>query len=162
MSEREEHFNLGSGWPLAKDEPEPPDERPFIARAKSKLRYRIAFYMAIGTTIGGLYLFWHWYVSRPEIVDARLNHPLLDLTLLHRSEAEASSIAIAEVKRREGWSGKVIEASPEGGTWYILVESEPDKRSGMREMRRMAVTSHTGKVSDYGEAYLRDLPESRR
>src|SRR5580704_10327257 len=157
MSEREEHFNLGSGWPLAKEQPEPPDDRPFITRAKSKSRYRIAFYVVIGTTIGGLCLWWQWYVSRPGIGDARLN-PLLDLTLLHRSEAEASGIAIAEVKRREGWSGKVTEAIPEGGTWYILVESEPDKRSGRREMRRMAVTSHAGKVSDYGEAYLRDLP----
>ena len=29
MSEREEHFNLGTDWPLAKDEVKPPRTRPF-------------------------------------------------------------------------------------------------------------------------------------
>jgi hypothetical protein len=155
MSEREEHFNLGTGWPLAKDEPRPPS---FIARAASRLAKavqgsgrRLAVYMAIGTLIGGLCLWACWWICVSQPVD-----PATASFLPPKSDAKARRIALEEVKRREGWSGKVLEASPEGYTWYMLVERQTNSRSGTPELRSMAVCGHTGKVWDYQDASPRN------
>ena len=161
MSEREDHFNLGTGWPLAKDERSPPSSiaraTSRLAKATSGLGLRIALYVAIGTLVGGLCFWWcRWFcVSRP--VD-----PPLWKRLLAADDAKVRRIALEEVKRREGWSGEVIQAGPEGNTWYMLVKRQTGGRSCMPELRSMAVCSHTGKVWDYNEAHVGDLPEKCR
>jgi hypothetical protein len=161
MSEREEHFNLGTGWPLAKDEPSPPS---FLARTTSLLAKavrgsgrRLAVYMAIGTAIGGVCFWWcRWFcVSQP--VD-----PSLWDRLLAESDAKVRRIALEEVKRREGWSGKVIKGGPEGNVWYMLVERQTNGHSEIADLRSMAVCSDSGKVWDYQEASPRDLPQNGR
>jgi hypothetical protein len=164
MSEREEHFNLGSGWPLAKDEVGPRITWPFIVRPPSRAVYRIAFDLAtVATMIGGLCYFWCWRLSLSD-------DPLtagLGLGKIETSKIQTGMFALAEVKRREGWSGKVIDANPEEGgyNYDTLVERQAarhDTHPGARELRKMVVNSTTGRVWDYGKADLGDLPERLR
>jgi hypothetical protein len=160
MSEREEHFNLGAGWPLAKDEVNPPRTRLFRAPVLSTSVYRIAFCLvAVAAMIAGLCLLWCW---RQRLGDDPATASIGRPGEIEFNQFEASMFALAEVRRREGWSGKVTDASPEGFTYYVTVERQSGKHSGKREMRKMAVCSTTGKVWDYGDPDHDDLPESVR
>ena len=160
MSEREEPFNLGTGWPLAKDEVKPPRARPFRAPAVSRSVYRIAFGLAaIAAMIAGLCFLWCWWQrSGDDPATASLGRA----GEIEFNRIEASMFALAEVTRREGWSGKVTSASPEGYTHYVTVEREPDKHSPLRETRNLAVCSATGRIWDYSDADGNPLPEKRR
>jgi hypothetical protein len=164
MSEREEHFKLGTGWPLAKDEPRPRKTRPFVVRPPSRAVYRIAFDLAlVATIIGGLCYFWCWRLSLSD------DPPTagFDRHGIVTSQIQAGMFALAEVERREGWSGKVIEANPEeGGYRYDTIVARETashgKHSGARELRKMVVCCVTGRVWDYETANSADLPERLR
>jgi hypothetical protein len=160
MGEQGEHFNLGTGWPLAKDEVKPPRTRLFRAPAMSSSVYRIAFCLvAVAAMIAGLCLLWCW---RQRLGDDPATASIGRPGEIEFNRIEASMFALAEVTRREGWSGKVTYASPEGYTYYVTVERQSGRHSGTREMRKMAVCSATGKVSDYGDPDRDDLPENFR
>ena len=165
MSEREEPFNLGSGWPLAKVEPRPRNTWSFTIRPPSRAVFRIAFDLAtVATMIGGLCYWWCWWLSLSD------DPPTAGLDFkgeIETSKIQAGMFALAEVSWREGWSGNVIAASvEEGGYAYdIIVEHEAsrhDRHPGALELRKMVVNSTTGRVWDYGKADSGDLPERLR
>jgi hypothetical protein len=63
---------------------------------------------------------------------------------------KAVRIAIEEVKKREGWSGKVggteKDVYREGFTWYVTVKRQPREPGADRVV---AIEGLTGKVRDY-------------
>jgi hypothetical protein len=160
MSEREDHFNLGSGWPPWKEEPsDNRGVRALIDRAISEPVNRIASYIAIGAMIGGLcslcLLLWWWLpISHRPIVEAPAR-PIL----IPRSEAEA--IAIAAIKRRENWSGKVIVASPKESAWHVWIAREPATRGREREIREIEISTETGELLNYNNPSPDALPDPR-
>lgn len=67
-------------------------------------------------------------------------------------ESEAIRIAIAEVKKREGWSG-LVDESPvqrEGIFWYVAVWHTPAPHRPSEDRRRVIVDGEEGKVLKYG------------
>ena len=72
-------------------------------------------------------------------------------------EMKARLSAIAEVKRREGWSGKVIVSPQEATTIYVFVEREASEDPGNRHIREVDIDL-TGKVLHYGTASPMDVP----
>ncbi len=59
---------------------------------------------------------------------------------------KAVRIAIAEVKRREGWTGKAETPGREGYWWYVKVSPEPKSAEGSRIL---VVNSQDGHICDY-------------
>jgi hypothetical protein len=63
---------------------------------------------------------------------------------------QAARIAIEEVKKREGWSGKVggteKDVYREGFTWYVTVKRQPREPGTDRVV---AIEGRTGNVRDY-------------
>jgi hypothetical protein len=72
-------------------------------------------------------------------------------------EIKARAIAIAEVERREGWSGKVIVSPQEATTFYVFVEREAHEDPGTRHIREVDIDL-AGKVLHYRTAGPSDLP----
>jgi hypothetical protein len=155
LGEREDHFDLGSGWPLAKDEPSANrGVRAFIDRAMSQPVNPIASYIVLGAVIGGLILLWCWWMSLPQRVDDPIDLSPSPMQI------EFAAIANAEIKRREGWSGKVILAASESGKWYVWVAREPVKQVDKREIRLISIDAATRKVLKYEMREENDLPDS--
>jgi hypothetical protein len=67
-------------------------------------------------------------------------------------EDEAGRIAIALVKRREGWLGKVDFASQEAYTWYVTVGRQTEKHPARQEIRKVKIDAKTGRMWDYRDA----------
>jgi hypothetical protein len=73
---------------------------------------------------------------------------------IHFGADKAMAIAIAEVKRREGWSGNpnwVSADFDEGPSWLVTVRRHPHSSQGER---RVLVSAMTGKVDDYADPSL--------
>jgi len=158
MSEREDPFDLGTGWPPWKGDP--PDNRSFAVRAMSEPVNRIASFVVIGAMIGGLCslcLLWCWWLSiyqRP-IVDAAASS-----YLTNSPQLKLGGIANSEIKSREGWTGKVILADQQASTWHIWVEREPAKQADKREIRQIDIDGATRKVLKYIERDPSQLPDA--
>jgi hypothetical protein len=63
---------------------------------------------------------------------------------------QAVAIAIEEVKKREGWSGKPewVKIDQEGFRWYITVRRKPRSHEGERYV---TVSAADGSVLDYSD-----------
>jgi hypothetical protein len=83
-----------------------------------------------------------WFASRPEKLDPR--HALVAVRLI--SLDKAAQIAIAEVKRREGWAGKSDEPSREDTFFYVAVRRKLGPTS---DWRYLTIEGETGKVLYY-------------
>jgi hypothetical protein len=156
MSEREDNFHLGSGWPPWKGDP--PDDRTFVVRAMSEPVNRIASYVVIGAMIGGLcslclLLCWWLPIFHRPIVDAPSH-------LTNSPQLKLGGIANSEIKKREGWTGKVILADQQAATWHIWVEREPAKQADKREIRQIDIDAATRKVLTYIERDPSQLPDA--
>jgi hypothetical protein len=115
---------------------------------------RIALYVSMGALICGLCLLWCWWMSRPQDVDAPPVIPNLSPI-----QIEFGAIANAEIKRREGWSGKVRSASSSGSPlMYVWVTREPDKQNDWHQIRLLSIDLATRKVLKYEER--NSLPDS--
>lgn len=123
MSEREEHFNLGSGWPPWKDE-------PIDKRERLRLAVRLALFIAVAALVGAN-LWFRSPASRvadfPDPSGWRPQSGPLEYvsTPFILSAPEARRIAVDEVKRREGWTGTGGEVSQvEGYQYSVHVQGE--------------------------------------
>jgi hypothetical protein len=58
---------------------------------------------------------------------------------------ELAQIALAEVKRREGWSGKADQPSAEGDLWYVVVR----RKAGATTDWRCITLRTDGKIINY-------------
>src|SRR5580700_1612331 len=87
---------------------------------------RLTILILIGAMLVGLCFWWR---------SSALLHPIVDApTPRHFSqqEIELGRSANAEIKRREGWSGKVILESLDGSTWHIWVDGGLVDHEGRR------------------------------
>jgi len=92
---------------------------------------------------------WLRAVSAPEVTGANAvnTDPTFSWKLLPKVvEARARQIAIEEVKKREGWFGKVTAADREGWQWFITVGREPDVS---HDYRIVSIDGDSGTVSNY-------------
>jgi hypothetical protein len=64
---------------------------------------------------------------------------------------DAESIAIAEVKKREGWSGRG-DVQGEGGEWWVHVYRDYSDRRSDPNARWVAVDIHDGHIVAYHAA----------
>jgi hypothetical protein len=60
--------------------------------------------------------------------------------------AKAGEIAIAEVKRREGWAGQVDAPTWEGSYWFVVVRRKP---GAAKDWRYLTVHNNTGQIISY-------------
>ena len=118
---------------------------------KSTAAVGLALLVAFLTLVG---LFAHWLriSSSPEIdakgpgMPALLEPPYMPALAEQVPRAKAAQIAIAEVKRREGWSGKADAPEREGHWWYVTVWREPKSPESSRQV---VVHSQDGHICDY-------------
>jgi hypothetical protein len=143
MGEREDHFDLGSGWPLAKDEP----------RSKRGMRsspwFRVAILILVALPLVAIAIGVRVSTGPPVFAPEESPGPykIHDWSGL-RPNDELRKIAIAEVKKREGWSGKAIGPTPgEGSTLSFLIERDPDKPTG--HAVQVDLEGYTGHILDY-------------
>jgi hypothetical protein len=144
MSEREDHFDLGSGWPLRKDEPGDNcgvGRSPWFGVALFTALGSLLVAIAIGVRVSmGPPLFAPTESPRPQ----RFDGP----TVKSMPKDELRKIAIAEVKKREGWSGKALGPTPqEGSECSVLVERDPENPKG--QAVQVVLESVTGAIVDY-------------
>jgi hypothetical protein len=114
----------------------------------SKSLKRLTILILIGAMIVGLCFWWR---SR------ELLHPIVDAPtprIFSRQEIELGRSANAEIKRREGWSGKVILERIDGSTWHIWVDGGLVDNEGRRRVRLVDINRDTGKVTNYRDTDL--------
>jgi hypothetical protein len=96
---------------------------------------------------------WLRVSSVPEVgLKMAENHkPNIDLNSPPVPEHEAATIAIEEVKKREGWTGFVDRpVDREGFRWYVQVWSTPRPHpSSFESSRGVTVDGATGQVLEY-------------
>ncbi len=68
MSELEEHFNLGSGWPLQKD---PPSDN----RGRGWLRIRFARLAHVAIAVGVVFLAWYYWTNPRPVLEISIDPP---------------------------------------------------------------------------------------
>jgi hypothetical protein len=62
------------------------------------------------------------------------------------SQLKAETIAVDEVKKRDGWSGKADRPDGEGNRWYVNVWREPLSADNTRTV---VVDTEDGHIIDY-------------
>jgi len=135
MSDPVDHFNLGLGWPLRKDEPSKPSNQ----RGKSGLTLRIVFLIVIAALIGANF----WLRTPHAPINGvprgeRITKPL--------PIEQLKKMAIAEVTKRNGWSGQAELREQEGNWYYFVVKCESKRRT---TYVRVELDCFTGRVWDY-------------
>jgi hypothetical protein len=122
---------------------------------KSPVRFSVwILAVALALTIG--FAVWLRVASYPQVVapvvlkrpEPRFPTPTRLPPLV--SWDKATRIAIEEVKKREGWTGKVggteHDVYREGFTWYVTVKRQPREPGADRVV---AIEGRTGKVLDF-------------
>jgi|HubBroStandDraft_6_1064221.scaffolds.fasta_scaffold878916_1 hypothetical protein len=118
---------------------------------RSSTRFRVAAWITLAVPIAGFGLVWR--IDRSRQVDAPVATPppsgpfmpkLIDRVRFLPDDA--AQIAIAEVKKREGWTGKADPPEREGYWWYVHVWREPRSPEGTRTV---VVHSQDGHICDY-------------
>jgi hypothetical protein len=121
-------------------------------RVSFATRVRVAALLVAALTafavLVGAFGAWVRWATAPEISgeNAVSIDPLMNWANVPRvSESEAAKIAVAEVKKREGWSGKFTHADREGFRWYLIVRHEPNVP---HDYRVVEINGSDGKVLD--------------
>ena len=134
MSEPNDHFNLESRWPPWKAEPSD-------KQGNARLTLRLAFLIAIVALIGAN--FWlrmpHAPISEPPGGEHIARAKPLPLDQL-------KTTAIAEVQKRNGWSGQAELREQEGNAYYFVVKCVSKQRT---TYVRVELDCFTGRVLDY-------------
>jgi hypothetical protein len=139
MSEREDHFHLEAGWPPWKDKPRDGWDR-------FKLAVRLALLTVLAAMIGAVV--WLNMPTAPIVeppgdprwrneYDPQEGVPTRGIL----SAEKARTIAIEEVKKREGWLGTADSVSQEGFTHYVTVRG--------KARRVVAIDGPTRTVKEY-------------
>jgi hypothetical protein len=110
---------------------------------------RIAALLVAALIVFGALLARGWLA--PDVWDRDLNATVPILPDLNNepplSQAEATRIAIEEIKKREGWTGKFTHSEREGFRWYITIRHEPNVP---HDYRIVEVHGTDGKVLSLG------------
>jgi fumarate reductase subunit C len=119
-------------------------------RLSVSARGRIVALIAF-TLLAGAFAAWLRFSGRDDVWGKDLNYSVPVIPNQNNEppllEAEAAKIAIAEIKAREGWTGKFTHAEREGFRWYIIVRHEPNVP---HDYRVVEVHGTDGKVLDVG------------
>jgi hypothetical protein len=126
---------------------------------RPKLSRRLAIIVFVAVVLRCLCVWWNGSNASfaRRSVDDVADTSSLDSQLPSPEEVRASATAIAEVKKRQSWSGKVIFATQEGSTWYVWVEREHSDL-GFRQIRLIEIDAQTGKMLRYDSAAPMDVP----
>ncbi len=139
MSEREDRFDPESksaGWRL-RDDP--------------RGWYGVALFSALGSLLIAIVIGLRVSLGPPILAptESPRPQPFAAPTVNAMPSAEWRRIAIAEVKKWEGWSGKVDIASQKALTWHVTVARQTEKHSVKQEVRELKIDAKTGRVLDY-------------
>jgi hypothetical protein len=113
----------------------------------------VAALLAFGMLVGGISV-WLREASAPDDVwgkDLINTVPIAhDINEPRVPEDEAAKIAIAEIKKREGWTGFVETVDREGFRWYITVWPKPRPHpASIESSRHLTISGSTGEVLNY-------------
>ena len=71
------------------------------------------------------------------------------------SADQAGAIAIAEFKKREGWSGIINDSSSEGAHWFVTIRRNAGETA---DWRQLTVSAEDGRIEDYEGRTLSPAP----
>ena len=144
MSEREDHFDLGSGWPLRQDEP---GDNRGVGRSPW---FGVVLFTALGLLLIVVAIGVRVTMGPPVFAPAESPRPQPFAAPIVKSmpAEELMKIAIAEVKKREGWTGKAVGPYPgEGSERTVGIERDPDNPRGPAVA--VILDGITGTIVDY-------------